>query len=466
MPKRPNLVVFLPDQQRADTVTPSIAPNLAKLAEESTVFERAFVTQPVCTPSRSSIMTGTWPHQNGCTHNSVALPRHLKCLPQLVEGYKAAYFGKCHLGRESEAQRGFHHWISTEGLSDYSRFLVSQGYQPDCIDDSFSAHFVSGLPEEISKPHFLAEHARRFIHENRHRPFILFVAFVEPHSPYHGPLDHAHPLSEIKLDPTAALEPPDDWPLRYRLMREWQRNEAILDRERLPQQLYFGATNEEYISLKQRYLGLVTLIDRSIGAVLAELQSCQSLDHTIVAHTSDHGDMLGTHQLFGKEVMFEEAVRVPLLLRLPGQLPRRIADPVSLIDFLPTLIELLGGQAAFQCAGKSLAPLLRGEANRRESVVIEWAPNRTKVKKGTTLASRGAIKRAINESTRALVTSEGWKFCWRNGDRSELYDLQNDSQETVNLVHDVRYRENISHCAQEIREWQKNLGDRLRLGKI
>ncbi|MEP7071068.1 MAG: sulfatase-like hydrolase/transferase, partial [Verrucomicrobiota bacterium] len=183
MPARPNLVVFLPDQQRADTLTPSIAPHLAKLAQESTVFERAFVTQPVCTPSRSSIMTGTWPHQNGCTHNSVALPRHLKCLPQLVEGYEAAYFGKWHLGRESEAQRGFQHWISTEGLSDYSRFLLTQGYQPDCTDGSFSARFVSGLPEEISKPHFLAEHARRFIHENRHRPFILFVAFVEPHSP-------------------------------------------------------------------------------------------------------------------------------------------------------------------------------------------------------------------------------------------------------------------------------------------
>ncbi len=129
--RKPNLVVFLPDQQRADTITPEYTPNLAKLAEQSVVFERAYVTHPVCTPSRSSIMTGTWPHQNGCRRNSVVLPAKFKCLPQLVDGsYTCAYFGKWHLGNDSQPQRGFQHWLSTEGICDYTNGEITVAKNP------------------------------------------------------------------------------------------------------------------------------------------------------------------------------------------------------------------------------------------------------------------------------------------------------------------------------------------------
>src|SRR5437764_15300087 len=102
----------------------------------------------------------------------------------------------------------------------------------------------------------------------------------------------------MRLDATATRPESEDIPLRYRLMREWQQAEAVLDRERLPTQLFFGVTPEEYRSIKQRYLGLVTLVDQSLGAVLADVEPCGLTENPIVVHSSDHGDSLGAHHLF------------------------------------------------------------------------------------------------------------------------------------------------------------------------
>src|SRR5213075_3119779 len=155
-------------------------------------------------------------------------------------------------------------------------------------------------------------------------------------------------------------------------MREWQQAEAMLDRERLPYQLFFGVTPEEYRSIKQRYLGLVTLVDQSIGAILGCLERCGLSKKTIVVHTSDHGDSLGAHHLFGKETMFEEAARVPWLIRMPAQTQNKmILHPVSHIDFVPTLLDLLGQSSHSQCAGKSLLALINDETALPQNVFLE-----------------------------------------------------------------------------------------------
>jgi arylsulfatase len=465
--RKPNLIVFLPDQQRADTIAccggaKVHAPNLNKLASESVVFSRAYVTHPVCTPSRSTLMTGMWPHTTGCTKNSVALDPRFSVLPQLLEDkdYRAAYMGKWHLGRAGFPQRGFDEWISTEQGGHYGRFLVSTGLTPDKKNGDFSELAISNLPLELSRPKFLEKHACEFIERHRRDPFLLVVAFVEPHSPYNGPLNDEHPLSEVDLDVTATISPTDNIPLRYRLMREWQQAEAELDRARLPKLLFFGITPEEYRSLKQRYLGLVTMVDQSIGAILGCLERLGLADDTVVVHTSDHGDTLGAHQLFGKEVMFEEAVRVPYLVRLPGE--RRstiIRQPVSHIDFVPTLLDLLGQAKPPQCVGKSRASLIRGDISTAENIFIEWAPNRTKIKQGTSLAPRRVIKRAVEESTRTVISTDGWKLCLRDKDTNELYNLDDDPLETRNLYANRQYAEVISRCRGEINRWQEATHD-------
>ena len=469
--RKPNLVLFLPDQQRPDTIAcyggvKVHAPNLNELASESVVFERAYVTHPVCTPSRSSLMTGTWPHINGCTRNSVPLARRFRVFPELMEDrdYRAAYIGKWHLGEEGPIGRGFEEWISTDDHGDYTNFLTSNGIKPDKQHGRFSELAISDLPIELSRPKFLAKHACEFIEKRRDDPFILVVGFVEPHSPYNGPLNDEHPLDQIEVDATATRPESQDIPLRYRLMREWQHTEAVLDRERLPTQLFFGVTPEEYRSIKQRYLGLVTLVDQSIGAILACLERFGLSDNTIIVHTSDHGDSLGAHHLFGKETMFEEATRVPLLVRLPGQrASKTITPPVSHIDFVPTLLDLLDQPNHPQCAGKSLLPLIAKEAAPPENVFLEWAPNRTKVKRGTKLARRRLVKRAVEESTRTIVTPNGWKLCLRDKDLNELYNLNNDPLETRNLYADRRYASVISRLADEIHRWQESAIDKLKV---
>jgi arylsulfatase A-like enzyme len=469
--RKPNLVLFLPDQQRAHTIAcyggvKVHAPNLNKLASESVVFERAYVTHPVCTPSRSSLMTGTWPHINGCTRNSVPLDRRFRVFPELMRDrdYRTAYIGKWHLGEEGPIGRGFEEWVSTDDHGDYTNFLLSKGITPDKQNRRFSELAISSLPIELSRPRFLERHACEFIEKHRDDPFILVVGFVEPHSPYNGPLNDKHPLDQVELDATATLPESEDIPLRYRLMREWQQAEAVLDRERLPTQLFFGITPEEYRSIKQRYLGLVTLVDQSIGAILACLERFGLSDQTIVIHTSDHGDSLGAHHLFGKETMFEEAMRVPFLVRLPGQTrAKTVPRPVSHIDFVPTLLDLLGQPTHSQCAGKSLLPLINEVGVPPENVFLEWAPNRTKVKKGTKLARRRMVKCAVEESTRTVVSSDGWKLSLRDKDLNELYNLNDDPLEMRNLYAARQNGSVISRLTEEIYRWQESTNDKLGL---
>src|SRR5436190_1025305 len=384
--RKPNLILFLPDQQRADTLAcyggvKVHAPNLNKLASESVVFERTYVTHPVCTPSRSSLMTGTWPHINGCTRNSVPLDRRFRVFPELMQDrdYRTAYIGKWHLGEDGPVGRGFQHWISTDDHGDYTRYLTSKGFAPDKPNGRFSEVAVSNLPIELSRPKFLEKHACDFIEKHQRDPFILVVAFVEPHSPYNGPLNDVNPLDEVELDVTATIPESEDIPLRYRLMREWQQAEALLDRERLP-----GQTRQKMIS-----------------------------------------------------------------------------HPVSHIDFVPTLLELLEQSNHPQCAGKSLLSLVHDETAPPRNVFLEWAPNRTKVKKGSRLARRRLIKRAVEESTRTIVSPDGWKLCLRDRDLNELYNLKDDPFETRNLYLDAQYASVVSRFTTEICRWQEATNDKL-----
>ena len=116
-----------------------------------------------------------------------------------------------------------------------------------------------------------------------------------------------------------------------------------------------------------------------------------------------------------------------------------------------------------QCAGKSLLPLINGEAAAPENVFLEWAPNRTKVIKGTKLARRRMIKRAVEESTRTIVTSDGWKLCLRDKDLNELYNLNDDPLERRNLYADRQHGSVIARLTGEIHRWQEATNDKLKL---
>jgi arylsulfatase A-like enzyme len=470
--RKPNLIVFLPDQQRADTLarygaSKVLAPNLDKLASQSFVFEQAYVTHPVCAPSRSSLMTGTWPHTNGCTHNGLRLQEHFHCLPEMIgdADYHCAYMGKWHLGDEVFAQHGFEEWVSIidpqqstfgpgrdpKAVSDYNKFLTSRGLQPDGRNGNFTRHFATMLPIELSKPKFLETKVCDFLERYRHDPFVLFVGFFEPHPPYNGPLNKEHPLDQVDPEPTVDHTFAEDMPLRYRLLQEKHKRQ-------------FARSPDNYLKTKQRYLGLVTEIDRSIGAILAKLEELGLADTTIVVHTSDHGDMMGAHRLFGKKVLFQEAARVPYLIRMPDQRQTvSIPQQVSHIDFLPTMLDLLGKAPHQQCAGKSWAPLLRGESIAAATAFVEWSPDRKRPKKHTDLATPEEVERALGESTRAAISPDGWKLCLRDSDKNELYNLRSDPREEQNLFQSGRHKHVIAQLTDEIHRWQESVGDTVKV---
>ena len=470
--RKRNLVIFLPDQQRADTLAcygngKVHAPNLNKLASQSVVFNRAYVTQPVCSPSRASLMTGLWPHTTRCTNNGFPLDRRLATLPELIgDNYRAGYVGKWHLREQPPTQRGFHEWVSVEGVSDYSKFLVDHGLKPDHEKGGFAALTISNLPLELSQPRFVQENACEFIKRHRSDPFILVLAFVEPHSPYNSPFNNEHPIADVDLDPTALEPSTDAVPLRYRLTREWQEHRVTEDKRGTVRQFQFGLTADDYRKLKQQYFGLVTFVDQCIGSVLACLESNGIADDTVIAHTSDHGDLLGAHHLFGKGVMFEQAVRVPLLIKVPGQKPHMVMQPVSHIDFVPTVLELLNRPRASQPVGKSLLPLMHGEKTQAKDIFVEWNPYKKRekrLKKDTNLASQQQVQEAISESTRTVISPDGWKLSLRDKDLNELYNLNEDPQEARNLYYSGQHFEIIARCGDTIRRWQESTGDAVKL---
>ena len=406
-------------------------------------------------------MTGMWPHTSGCTNNGFPLDPRVRTLPQLLGGkYRAGYIGKWHLREQPPTLRGFHEWVSVEGVSDYSKFLIEKGFTSNHKNGAFSSLSISNLPLEMSQADFLQRGACDFIQRNQNVQFILVVSFVEPHSPYNGPFNEEHHLSESDLDGMASDSGPNAVPLRYRLTREWQNDKAHKDKA--IREFRFGITRADYLKLRQRYYGLITLVDRSIGAILSCLENTGVMDRTVIVHTSDHGDLLGDHGLFGKGVMYEKAVCVPFLIRLPDGPRKMITHRVSHIDFVPTVLDLLQQPATAELPGRSLAPMILGQDDQPRSVLIEWNPYKKeekRLKKGTSIAPARSVSRAIKESTRTLIAPDGWKLSLRDNDLSELYNLIEDPSEQRNVFYTGQFPEVIERCTDQIQHWQRETAD-------
>jgi arylsulfatase A-like enzyme len=470
--RKPNLLFIWTDEQRADTMAAYgnrkiHAPNLNKLAGESIVFENAYVTQPVCTPNRSAVMTGLWPHQSGCIKNNIQLPSNVQCFPELLgdSDYRTAYMGKWHLGDEIFAQHGFEEWVSIEDgyrryysngcdrnkRSDYHHFLIGHGYKPDYDNNAFSRSFAARRIFEHCKPKFLEKKACDFLRRHRKEPFILYINFLEPHMPFFGPLDDEHKPEEIYLPSNFSDPLEENEPLRYRIIREYCRAK-------------YGKDEKDIRALIGRYWGLVAQVDLSVGAIIKTLDELGLADNTIVVYTSDHGDMMGSHHMVEKSVMYEEAVRVPWLMRIPQMKGRLIKNRVSQIDMVPTLLDLMDYDGDGRFAGQSLVPLIKGSRVEQDHVFIEWNPNSgaMKVKRGgTQLAPKEELRRLENEHTRAVISPDGWKLCLSDTDKCQLFDLNKDPGETVNLFDSGRYKDTIKILTAMIQKWQETVDDKI-----
>jgi arylsulfatase A-like enzyme len=479
--KKPNILFICTDQQRASTLkvygnSKYDVPNLNAFAERSVVFLNTYATQPVCTPSRSSVLTGLYPHTNGCTSNNSPLAASYMTLPELIKDkdYISGYYGKWHLGDEVFPQQGFDKWISIEDLyidyyskgknrsrrSDYHHHLLSKGYLPDdTCKNIFTRKFITKIPFEDSKTHFLADMACKFLSEQRDRPFILYLSFFEPHSPFNGPFDNFYPQEYLDLPESLGHTDYKDLPYRIKILQ----SKYLYDRQ------YWQEINA-------RYAGLVKQIDLSLGMVLNQLVKLGLQENTIVVFTSDHGEMMGAHNLLNKGVMYEEAVKVPFMISYPpllGQEMSIIHENVSLIDVVPTLLEMTGKNLSdfSHLPGHSLLPAMLKEEKIVRDVFIQWNPDDLKsvekqypVKKLN--LSDSQVKIISDQSIRTIITQDGWKLSLSDLDTCQLFNLKQDPYELINLFYLPEYETHINLLSKKIFHWQNNVNDTLNLTDI
>jgi len=473
-----NLLFLYTDEQRYNTLaaygnTRIQMPNLNRFAETATVFDQAYVTQPVCTPSRSTLLTGLYPHTNGCTGNNIPLASEIKCLPEMITSgnYVTGHFGKWHLGDEIFAQHGFTHWRGIEDqynkhysenkdqseLSHYTKFLIEEnGLKPTDGMPYFHRGAVTKLPEDYSKPAYLAREASRFIRNNKDNPFILYVNFLEPHMPFSGPRDEQYDRSQIPLPDNFEAVPTEAQPLRARAkyMRRSRQNGKPLD------------TPDDWRDLIARYWGLCSQVDTHVGTILDALEESGLAENTIIVYTSDHGDMMGSHQLVAKTVMYQESVRVPFLIRLAGQKEsHRINGPISQIDVVPTLLDCLDQPIPQHLQGKSRKNELQQKASEiSDDVFIEWNGGDGEIGYSQDMGiSKEKYTRAFSDPVRVVITPDGWRFSCSPIGEHELYNLNEDPGETTNLFMDAAYLPVARKLREKIIAWQELVGDNVQL---
>jgi len=468
-PRQPNLLFLWTDQHRGDTVpwagNTALRANefFAPLGERSFVFHDAHVTQPVCTPSRASILTGLWPHNHGATTNNLRLRPDLRCLAEyLPSNYQCGYFGKWHLGDENSAQHGFREWRAIEDgyrqhysipaerkrLSGYHHFLLAHGFPPDGADPEvdttpvFSRTMAAALPERYTKVAYLADEAVRFLRARRDgRPFALLVNSLEPHPPMYGPLNELHDPATLPVGP-AFMRPPG--PEASQLCR---RHHEKLQKEGFKNHPF--KTEADFRRLRANYYGLVSLVDRAYARVMRALEESGQADNTIVVYTSDHGELLGDHLLMQKSQFYTSATHVPLAIQVPWLSRRRVdlRGPISLVDLLPPLLELMGVAPPAAIDGRSRAGALRAPGTwRPEDIVVEWNDAEYEAQSG-----------------RSLVAADGWKLNLWRGDAPELFDLNRDPGELRNLARDANQRDRRRRMADQLRAWQTRTQDALPL---
>ena len=465
MATRPqNLLFIWTDQQRPDTIgaygNPQIrTPHLDRLATEGILFQQAYCAQPVCAPARATALTGLYPHTHGVLTNGIPLDPAVPAIAELLApaGLFSGHIGCWHLapsGHILQPQRGFEQfWVTTEdqytrehateGYSSYYHFLVSQGYAPaDSHRDGtfFARTTTTRLPEAVTKPAFQATEAIRFLETYGDQPFLLVVGIHEPHPPFFGPFDDLYQPEEMAL--------PESW---YAEMDPTAAGHA-----RHLHQAYRGAaadravhTNDErgWKELKVRYWGLCTLVDRQVGRVLTRLDELGLAESTIVVFTADHGHLMGEHRLLHKGVQYEPAVQIPLIIKVPGLRPRRIATPVGHVSLMPTLLELLGQPVPAHIQGISLAPLLHdGDSAPDEAeVLIEWNGPW-----GSDVYSDVAVR---------TIRRGRWKLNLATNGDHELYDLHDDPAEMRNAISDPGRQAVVSTLFERLRTWQHQTHD-------
>ena len=481
--RRPNILLFNPDQWRADCLAhlghpAAVTPHADRLAAEDGVsFRWAFCQNPVCTPSRCSFMTGWYPHTAGHRTMYHMLRSHEPVLLQRLreEGYFVWWGGKNDL---VPRQGGFDHvadlMFKPEGpLDPDPHQLMAEHKTPE--DGDYYAMFWGRLDKRPGAERYrhhdwaMVEGAVDFIRSApRQRPWVVYLPLQYPHPPYAVEEPYFSMIDRTKLPPRAPT--PDGWAGKPSLLR------GIAERQRL-----HGWTDERWTELRAVYLGMGARVDDQFGLVCDALREAGLWDDTAVFMFSDHGDFTGDYGLVEKtQNTFEDCLtRVPLLVKPPAGVPcqPRVSDAmVELVDVPATIEALTGIVPRHTHFGRSLLPVIAGESaaadDHRDAVFCEGGrlhgeEHCMERQSASSLHPKGLYwpRVALQQSEgpehtkAAMCRDRRFKYVRRLYESDELYDLRADPQELVNRIDDPALAGEAARLRERMLTWYMETAD-------
>jgi arylsulfatase A-like enzyme len=458
---QPNILLFHVDQHRADCLGvnghPFLqTPNLDRLASEGCNFTHAYTPAPICTPARVSLLTGLWPSQHGSITNQDAeagrtLNPNLPSFSQALRhaGYHLIHVGKWGIDAKlSPRDFGFHTFIAEK---DYDIWRKEQGLPPRPAQNRWFGEVDPYITPEQSSLAWGADHVIEGLQQaaDRGRPFLIRWDPSEPHLP------------NIVPEPYASLYLPSSIP-PWSTFPDPMAGKPYIQRQ---QKLTWGIdrwTWAEWAPIVSRYLGEISLLDAQIGRVLQQVDRLGLRQNTLVIYTCDHGDLCGGHGLIDKHyVMYEELVRIPLILRWPGHIAAGqtcTAFVSSEIDLAMTLCAAAGVVAPAGFMGQSLFDLVNTEIHREETG--ETGSRNTQYATRNTIFST-YYGNQFGLYSQRMVRDRRWKYVWNASDVDELYDLEHDPAELINRASAPSCAHELRRLRHQLMHWMEVTEDRL-----
>tara|TARA_B100000686_G_C16738127_1_gene944899 strand:- start:371 stop:1813 length:1443 start_codon:yes stop_codon:yes gene_type:complete len=439
--QQPNIILIVTDQQRGDCIghdphAPEAlqTPNLDWLARSGSHFLHAYAECPSCIPARRSLMSGMAPAATGLVGFQVAdwNPTHTLAGELSKAGYQTEMIGKAHLF-PPRRRYGFDHMQladATRGSeNDYVHWLCSHHGKTEI--DPGMAHGISAngwvgrphhLPEEQMHSFWVVDRALEFLKKrDPTAPFFLNLSFIDPHPPLTPPAFYYQRYVDRELPPPIV----GDWAVKF------DGPQTGLN----PNAAQICLDKQQMQCTRAAYYGMINFVDDQIGRLI---QFADQLDDCFVIFTSDHGEMLGDHNLFRKTWPYEASSRVPFIARAPktwqfpyGNTP---SSPVGLQDVMPTILDVAGLDIPEKCTGHSLLPMIKGkQTSVRELLHGEHA---------------GCYD---YEDGNQFLTDGNFKYVWfTQTGREQLFDLKNDPQEK----HDLALQQGAN---EQLDPWRKQL---------
>ena len=461
---QPNIVFIMSDDHASHAMSCygsriNQTPQLDRIAQGGMRFDNCFCTNAICGPSRAAMLTGTYNHVNGVTTLRESIDNTLEMFPQLLQaqGYQTALFGKWHLGQgAAHCPTGFDDWavLPGQGRYHYPDFIFKG---PDGGERRTLPGYVTDVITDLSLD-WLEQ-------RDRDRPFCLLCHHKAPHRSWEPDEKHAHLyLNEHIPEPDTLY---DDYADRasaaknaiMRVGRDMRFNDVKCQIPKpLPEAELRRWAYQRYI---KDYLRVVASIDDNVGRMLDYLDSEELTENTVVIYTSDQGFFLGDHGWFDKRFMYEQSLRMPMLLRYPAEVPAGSAnqDMVLNVDIAPLLLDLADAPIPEHMQGRSFRPIWNGQrpSDWRESMYYHyWMYD----DKGHPVYAHYGVRTQryklvyyyarVDESGGLDPTYEPeW----------ELFDLETDPQELCSVYAAPAYADTVDRLKRELTRLQAEVGD-------